>query len=233
MAESGSTARGNFRKRYSNGKLTTLTLPKIDGRTEMMKKLTVTALLAVILVACVTINVYFPEAAAVEAADRIIDKVRGESAEEGAGLSPARGGDAPPVLFALANAMRTALIADAHAQSQVDFDKPSAEKQSLENSLAERFPSLQPYFDSGAIGLTDAGLIEFRDRGVVPLRERNKVVQLVAAQNSDWNALYKEIARLNGRPEWQDNIRRTFAERWVAKANKGWYYREGGAWKQK
>jgi hypothetical protein len=30
-----------------------------------------------------------------------------------------------------------------------------------------------------------------------------------------------------------DNIRRTFAERWVAKADGGWWYKEGGTWKQK
>ena len=40
-----------------------------------MKKVAVSAtiLMAVFVVACVTINVYFPEAAAIEAADRIID----------------------------------------------------------------------------------------------------------------------------------------------------------------
>ena len=84
---------------------------------------------------------------------------------------------------------------------------------------------MRPYFDSGAIGLTDSGLVEFRDR--------NNVVQLVSAQNNDWNTLYAEIAKLNNQPEWQDSIRRTFAERWVAKANRGWYYRENGVWKQK
>ena len=67
----------------------------------------------------------------------------------------------------------------------------------------------------------------------MPLKDRNTVVQLVAAQNNDWNELYAEIARLNGHPEWQDSIRRTFAERWVAKADRGWYYREGGSWRQK
>ena len=68
---------------------------------------------------------------------------------------------------------------------------------------------------------------------MVPLKDRNNVVQLVSAQNNDWNTLYAEIAKLNNQPEWQDSIRRTFAERWVAKANSGWYYRENGAWKQK
>ena len=198
-----------------------------------MRKITVsvTALLAIFAAACVTINVYFPEAAAVEAADRIIDKVRGEDgAETTSHARPARGTDR---LFAFAYGVSNFLISDANAQGSVDFDKPSPEKQALENSLAQRFPSLRPYFDSGALGLNDSGLVEFRDRNLVPLKDRNSVVQLVAAQNNDWNALYREIAKLNNHPEWEDSIRRTFAERWIAKANKGWYYRQGGSWKQK
>lgn len=192
--------------------------------------LAVTAVLAAFVAACVTINVYFPEAAATEAADRIIDKVRGENPD---GASLARPVDERPLSLALAHGMTGFLVSDAYAQGQVNFDKPSAEKTALENSLAARFPKLRPYYDSGAIGLTDAGLIEIRDRSLVPLNERNNVVQLVAAQNNDWNALYREIAQLNGHPEWLDDIRETFAERWIAKADKGWYYREGGQWKQK
>lgn len=200
-----------------------------------MRKLAISvmALLAVFAVACVTINVYFPEAAAVEAADRIIDKVRGEGTDDTSSFLQPRNSNETPVLLVLASGIGHFLISDANAQSAVDFDKPSPEKQALENSLAGRFPSLRPYFDSGAIGLTESGLVEFRDRNLVPLKERNKVVQLVSAQNNDWNALYAEIAKLNDHPEWQDSIRRTFAERWVAKADKGWYYRENGVWKQK
>lgn len=194
--------------------------------------ISMTALFAMIVAACVTINVYFPEAAAVEAADRIIDKVRGDT-DSGASLERSQPAGHAPVLLSLAHHVAGFLISDANAQSQIDFDKPSAEKQALENSLAARFPSLKPYFDSGAIGVTDSSLIEFRDRNLVPLKDRNTVVQLVTAQNNDWTALYAEIARLNGHPEWQDNIRQTFAERWIAKADKGWYYREGGVWKQK
>jgi hypothetical protein len=193
-----------------------------------MNKLTISAtlLLAVFAVACVTINVYFPEAAAVEAADRIIDKVRGEDGGETSSLPRYDN-------RSFAQLAAGFFISDANAQSQVDFDRPSPEKTALENSLAERFRSLKPYFDSGAIGVTDSGLVDFRDRNLVPLKDRNNVVQLIAAQNNDWNALFREIARLNGHPEWQDSIRGTFAERWIAKAQSGWYYREGGNWKQK
>lgn len=191
------------------------------------------SVLSVFVVACVTINVYFPEAAAVEAADRIIDKVRGEDEAGTTSRNHVSPQQSAPLLLSLANGISDFLISDANAQDNVDFDKPSPEKQALENSLASRFPSLRPYLDSGAIGLSDAGLLEFRDRNLVPLKDRNQVVQLLAAQNNDWNALYAEIAALNNHPEWQDSIRRTFAERWIAKADSGWYYREDGAWKQK
>jgi hypothetical protein len=200
-----------------------------------MNKITITAmaLLITFIAACVTINVYFPEAAAVEAADRIIDKVRGDTNESGASLPRPENSTGAAIMLAVAHRVSGFLVSDAHAQTQPDFDKPSPEKQALERSLAQRFTALRPYFDSGAVGLTDAGLIEFRDRNLVPLKDRNTVVQLVTAQNNDWIALYTEIARLNEHPEWQDSIRRTFAERWIAKADKGWYYREGGVWKQK
>jgi uncharacterized protein YdbL (DUF1318 family) len=194
----------------------------------------VMVLLALFAVACVTINVYFPEAAAEEAADRIIDKVRGKDAPDDTTSSVPPGGDRDaPLLARFASGVGSFLISDARAQAPVNFDKPSPEKQALEDSLANRFRELRPYFDAGAIGHTDSGLVDFRDRSLVPLKDRNRVVQLVAAQNNDWNALFAEIARLNGHPEWQDSIRRTFAERWVAKADPGWYYRENGQWKQK
>jgi hypothetical protein len=201
-----------------------------------MKKVTVVSLMlaAVMVAACVTINVYFPEAAAEQAADRIIDKVHGESTEGHTSFNAAPpAAYSTPMLVMAARAVSGLLVADANAQGNVDFDKPSPEKTALENSLANRFPRLKPFYDSGAIGMSDSGSVEIRDRNLIPLKDRNTVLQLVAAQNDDWNALYAEIARLNEHPEWVDNIRRTFASRWVVKANSGWYYKEGGAWKQK
>ena len=42
------------------------------------------------------------------------------------------------------------------------------------------------------------------------------------------------IATANGHPEWEADIRGTFAERWIANARAGWYYKTGaGDWKQK
>ena len=190
-------------------------------------------LLTLLAAACVTINVYFPEAAAEQAADRIIDRVRGQ-APEGETSFHRRPEQQPatPVLVAAAQSFADALIAPARAQS-VDFDASSPRVTALESSMARRYPQLEPWYDSGAIGMAENGLVEIRDRNLIPLKDRNNVLQLVSAQNNDWNALYQEIAELNGHPEWVDSIRRTFASRWVAKADSGWWYREDGAWKQK
>jgi hypothetical protein len=193
-----------------------------------------TALLAMLVVACVTINVYFPEAAAEQAADRIIERVRGESTDSGALLHERiHHPESRPVMVAAAERFRNVFVPRAEAQASPNFDASSPEVTALENSLAKRFQQLKPFYDSGAIGMDDNGLVDIRDRNLIPLKDRNTVLQLVSAQNNDWNALYQEIADLNGHPEWVDNIRRTFASRWVAKADRGWWYREGGAWKQK
>ena len=36
-----------------------------------------------------------------------------------------------------------------------------------------------------------------------------------------------------GLPEWQDQIKTTFAAKWVSNAQSGWWYQAGGNWKQK
>lgn len=192
-----------------------------------------TTLLAMLVAACVTINVYFPEAAAEQAADRIIERVRGETADSGASLHDRlQDRRSMPVMVAAAEQFLNAFVSRAEAQAP-DFEASSPKVTALENSLAKRFQQLKPFYDSGAIGMGENGLVEIRDRNLVPLKDRNSVLQLVSAQNNDWNTLYQEIADLNGHPEWVDNIRRTFASRWVAKADSGWWYKEGGSWQQK
>ena len=63
----------------------------------------------------------------------------------------------------------------------------------------------------------------------VPLAERATVKRLVAEDNNDRKTLYAEIAKANGHPEWEGDIRKTFARRWVERGAKpGWYYQDAG-----
>lgn len=105
---------------------------------------------------------------------------------------------------------------------------------SLKMTMQQRHDQLAGHYASGAVGLTRNGLIAVRDAALVPLAQRQAVNGLVAAENQDRQALYREIARANGHPEWEEEIRATFAQRWVQKAAPGWWYQnQSGAWVRK
>jgi len=190
------------------------------------------ALACLLFAACVTINVYFPAAAAEKAADQIIDQVTGASTGK---TPPQTRREAAPetLLRQVAAAVVETLVPAAHAQGSANLDIDSPEIRAITASLTQRYQQLEKYYSSGAVGLTADGLIEVRDQGVVPLPERAAVKRLVAEDNTDRIALYSAIARANGHPEWEADIRQTFARRWIARVKSGVYYQEGDAWKQK
>jgi uncharacterized protein YdbL (DUF1318 family) len=120
------------------------------------------------------------------------------------------------------------------AQAQADLNIATPAVRQLTQSMETRHAQLKKYYDSGAVGFTRDGLIEVRDQNLIPLPERNSARKLVAEENADRSSLYREIATANGHPEWEVDIRKTFAERWADKAAKGWYSQDAsGAWKQK
>jgi len=185
--------------------------------------------------ACVTINVYFPAEAAEKAADRIILDVYGKNPPQTPQVKPAE----PQSLNGLPGLpQRTVavvlnwLVAPAHAAADLSINTPAIRQ--LTASMEARHRKLAPYYDSGAVGMTGDGQIQVRDQKLVPLAERNTVKSLVSEENRDRGALYAEMARANGHPEWESEIRATFARRWVDNAHAGWWYmNSAGAWKQK
>ncbi len=186
------------------------------------------------LAACVTINVYFPAAAAEKAADRIIEDIWGpEKGPKPAGDEQSSiGHDAGGLVVAALRGALDFVVPAAHAQADIDVSSPAI--RTLTASMKGRAAELERFFISGAIGLTADGLIEIRDASAVSLADRNKLARLVADENSDRNSLYREIAGANGHPEWEADIRNTFAERWIANARAGWYYKsKSGGWTQK
>lgn len=120
--------------------------------------------------------------------------------------------------------------------SAVDFkaSSPAVTQLKQKTDIKQRHGQLIPFYDSGAVGLTRDGLIVLRDASVVPLSGRQSVNTLVTAENQDRNALYREIALANNHPEWESNIRSTFAQRWIKWAKPGWWYQqENGSWQKK
>lgn len=123
------------------------------------------------------------------------------------------------------------LTLNVFAAADLEVNTPGVN--ALKQSMQARHAQLAGHYASGAVGLTENGLVTLRDAGVVPLSARQSVSSLVAAENQDRNALYAEIANANGHPEWQTEIRSTFAQRWIQRAQPGWWVQSGGSWKQK
>ncbi|BCO31479.1 lipoprotein [Thiohalobacter sp. COW1] len=192
-------------------------------------------LLLTLLAGCVTINVYFPAAAAEQAADRIIRDVYGVPQREEA---PAQEQPAPAPDSRLESdrplwvALLEAAVTPAAAAADINVQSPAINR--LRAQMKARHQQLEPFYQQGAVGIAANGELRIRDMNAVALRDRARVQQLVAEENRDRQALYAEIARVNGHPEWQDEIRATFARRWVDNAPSGWWYQDaGGSWKQK
>lgn len=186
----------------------------------------ITLLSAFLLAACVTINIYFPAAAAEKAADEIIKGIQQEQPQpkpqshwSGWQLAMWQG---------LGHALDI-LVKPAHAEADLNIDSP--EIRQVRASMQARFGALDALYSQGFIGIQADGLLAVRD---APLSERNNANKLVAAENADRQRLYQTLANANGHPEWLEQIKATFAARWIGNAQAGWWYQTaGGSWKQK
>lgn len=212
-----------------------------------------------VLAACVTVNIYFPAAAAEDMARDIAQDVLG--AEPGTETDepekkPDQGTlnhrETPGIQVAALDLAalpvtdilmpqgkaqtqgqaEAKIVAQAQGDADINVNTPAIN--ALRASMRKRNASLVPYYRSGAIGFGRDALLAIRDQGLIPLKERQRVKALVADENQDRNALYREIAKANGRPEWEQNIRDTFAKAWVSEAPSGyWYQDSSGNWKQR
>jgi hypothetical protein len=208
-------------------------------------KLSLASLLTLLTIsACVTINVYFPAAAAEKAADKLIQEVWDKKqaveskaqeksdtpTEESSPENPA-----PQSQRALPSIFGKALdLLVSPAQAAADFNVSTPAIEAVKARMKKRFEALEPFYDTGAIGLTNSALILLRDPAGVPLRNRNKIKTEVDDENQDRLALYQAIADANGHPEWAAQIRATFSQRWISNAKKGWWYQDDkGKWVQK
>lgn len=191
---------------------------------------------ALLLTACVTINIYFPAAAAEKVADEIIQEIQqndqsapGKPGEPHSGMHQPRRAVGGLSWNRYLDSLIDFFIRPASAEANLSVDSAAIRK--IRASMQARFGELSDFYDSGVIGIGADGLLQAR--GSIPLKSRNKVNKLIAAENADRNTLYHAIADANGHPEWFQQIKETFAERWIANARAGWWYQSGGGWKQK
>lgn len=197
-----------------------------------------TFLLCLLLVSCVTINIYFPAAAVQKAADRIVEEVWGEKVKKKKmEEKKEEKKEQSPQSFLeefYRNHVSGVFVGVANAQ-EADINVTTPAIRALKASIKQRAAKLFPYLDRGNVGLTNDGLLAIRSTKGLSLKQRAELKRLVKAENADRNALYLEIAKANNiSPDKVDEIKRIFAKSWIKEAKKGWWIQApDGSWLRK
>jgi uncharacterized protein YdbL (DUF1318 family) len=201
-------------------------------------------LVSISLISCVTINIYFPAAAAEKVAEQIVNDVLQSGGSPASETKKKETNDqgqlelkqsypsyshSTQALLSIVNFIIP--VAEA-GQANISIDSPKI--RSIRKSMEKRQAKLAPYYRSAAVGFTNKGLIASVSSKGLSIKQKSTVSKLVKAENRDRLALYSEIANANGHPEWQADIQKTFSKTWISKISKGWMYQSAsGKWVRK
>lgn len=191
--------------------------------------------------ACITINVYFPEAAVKDLSQKIEDAVAEEAGLSDAGSEPAA--EEGSAALSWSTRVRVAVLpiltawtADEAQAAEVagpEVSNPAIRK--IIASRGQRLPELLPHKKSGVLGENKDALLEIRDLAALGLKDRAEVQRLVKDENADRERMFKEIAAATGAdPSHLPQIRATYAETLRENASAGdWIQTPDGSWSQK
>ncbi|MBP1767806.1 MAG: hypothetical protein H6P98_1921 [Candidatus Aminicenantes bacterium] len=135
--------------------------------------------------ACITVNIYFPEATVRQTAEEIVNDIQ-KRATEKAGEEPVK------QLSGLPQVVSFSLVPAAYAQQETNVSNPAI--RALKESIAGHLAALMPSFAAGNVGLTNKGLVEIRDEAGLSLQAKAALRKLVKEDNGDRMKLYGEVA---------------------------------------
>lgn len=175
------------------------------------------------VISCLTINIYFPEAAVQKTAEEIVDEVRESESEEESNKKLEK--DVSQASFSL--------VPVAYAQQEETVSTPRI--RAIKQSLREKESLLLPFFQKGNIGEANDGFIQIRTENGLSLKEKADLRRLTKDVNRDREDLYREVATaLNIDQNQIPRIQKIFAKRWIENSRTGWWIqKENGQWERK
>ena len=178
------------------------------------------------VLACITVNIYFPEAKVKKTAEEIVDEIRKQEEQKKDGGSLTR-------LPAVSGSSSFTLVPAAFAQEATNVSTPAI--RALKEAMKKRFAELKPYYESGNIGETNNGLVDIRDEAGLALQAKAALRKIVEDENGDRMNLYADVAKaLNIEASQVARVRKIFAESWIANAAPGWWVQQDdGQWIKK
>lgn len=197
---------------------------------------------AAVLAACITINVYFPEAAVKELSQQIEDEVQKKaegvptpaSEPTPTPVAQSDGGASESLLSYILSLGATTAYA---AQDQVaapEITNPAIRK--IIDSRAARLDAVNALKAEGVIGESNQALLVIRNLDAIQgLKERADAQKLVKDENADREQLFKEIAAAKKVDLAQlPQIQTTYAATLRENAHPGdWIQLPDGSWVQK
>ena len=158
------------------------------------------------LLACVTINIYFPAEKVESVAGDIVNDIRGKKPDQKGHQSKNDGAFLPKIRIALS-------FSSAWAEDVTTVSNPTI--RALNEKMKARFQVLKSYYQKGALKEGDNGYLSVADTGGLNLKEKRDLNGLVDAENSNRKTLYLEVAKaLKIDPGQIDRIAEIFSKEW-------------------
>jgi uncharacterized protein YdbL (DUF1318 family) len=183
---------------------------------------------ALVFFSCITVNIYFPEAAVQKTAEEIVGEIRGEKGDKKEEKKEEIKKD-----VALSSSASFSLVPGLYAQQETTVSSPKI--RALKESLKQRFAELVPFFKEGHLGEKVDGYLDIRSEEGLTLQERAGLRRLVKDENEDRGELYAEVASALGIDAGQiDRVAKIFGQNWIEKARPGWWVqKDDGSWTRK
>ncbi|MBW2570861.1 MAG: DUF1318 domain-containing protein [Deltaproteobacteria bacterium] len=167
---------------------------------------TTAVVMAAMLGACVTINIYFPAEKVESVAGDIVNDIRGQEPSQKDNQSKNHKGLSIQIKFALGTA-------SAWAGDVTTVSNPTI--RALKEKMKARFQGLKAYYQKGALNEGGNGYLSVADTSRLNLKEKRDLNGLVDAENRDRKTLYAEVARALKIDSGQiDRIAEIFAKEW-------------------
>lgn len=160
-----------------------------------------------LVVACVTINIYFPAEKVESVAGEIVRDVRGAPAKQEENDSRKQKEGALQQFFAAFS------VSSAWAEDVTAVSNPTI--RALKERMKRRYEQMKPYYRKGLIAEGGDGYVSIVKTDGLGLKGVRDLKSLVSAENKDRSALYAEVAKaLKIDPSQKNRVASIFAKEW-------------------
>lgn len=163
--------------------------------------------ITICVLACVTINIYFPAEKVESMAGEIVDDIRSNETEE----------QEEPLSNEQSSLLRKTLraLSCSYAWAEEATSVSNATIRALKGQMKTRYAQLKQYYQQGMLTEGDNGYLSQGNTQALGLKQRRDLKALVDAENKDRKRLYNEVAKaLEIDSSQVSRIAEIFAKEW-------------------